>query len=67
MGIYKILVVCAWAMEFLPSKLFEGQSDWFVKRGILWHIQMTKQQRGKSFKYLMGKFIKIATLQVLSF
>ena len=28
------------AMKFLPRKFREGQSDWYGKRGILWHISV---------------------------
>ena len=35
-----ILIVNDWAMKFLPQKYRESQSDWFGKRGILWHISV---------------------------
>ena len=35
------LIVADWAMKFLPRKYREGQTDWFGKRGINWHITYT--------------------------
>ena len=35
-----VLVVMDWAMKFLPRKFREGQSDWYGKRGIPWHISV---------------------------
>lgn len=34
----QLFVVVDWAMKFLPRKFREGQTDWFGKRGINWHI-----------------------------
>ncbi|KAK3106377.1 hypothetical protein FSP39_018797 [Pinctada imbricata] len=34
----EMFVVSDWAMKFLPRKYREGQTDWFGKRGINWHI-----------------------------
>lgn len=39
-------IVGDWAMKFLPRKYREGQTDWFAKRGISWHISVV---------YLKGK------------
>ena len=35
---YSALVVMDWAMKFLQLKYREKQSDWYVKRGLSWHI-----------------------------
>ena len=35
-----VLVVMDWTMKFLPRKFREGQSDWYGKRGIPWHISV---------------------------
>lgn len=34
----KAIVMLDWAMKFLPRKFREGQTDWFGKRGVNWHI-----------------------------
>ncbi|XP_063397325.1 uncharacterized protein LOC134681606 [Mytilus trossulus] len=34
----KAIVMLDWAMKFLPQKFREGQTDWFGKRGVNWHI-----------------------------
>lgn len=36
----EVLLICDWAMKFLPRKFREDQCDWFGKRGIPWHICM---------------------------
>ncbi|XP_076112384.1 uncharacterized protein LOC143080426 [Mytilus galloprovincialis] len=36
----EVLLVCDWAMKFLPRKFREDQCDWFGKRGIPWHISI---------------------------
>lgn len=36
----EVLLVCDWAMKYLPRKFREDQCDWFAKRGIPWHICM---------------------------
>ncbi|CAC5390024.1 unnamed protein product [Mytilus coruscus] len=36
------LITCDWAMKFLPRKFREGQSDWFAKCGINWHISISQ-------------------------
>lgn len=33
-----VLITQDWAMKFIPRKYREGQSDWYGKRGISWHI-----------------------------
>jgi hypothetical protein len=45
-----VLVVLDWAMKFLPRKYCEGQSDWFGKRGISWHIAVAMTKRGNSLE-----------------
>lgn len=37
---HTILVINDWAMKFLPQLYRESQTDWFGKRGILWHISV---------------------------
>ncbi|CAC5386464.1 unnamed protein product [Mytilus coruscus] len=44
------LITCDWAMKFLPRKFREGQSDWFAKRGINWHISVTLYKQGEELK-----------------
>ncbi|XP_071162572.1 uncharacterized protein [Mytilus edulis] len=44
------LITCDWAMKFLPRKFREGQSDWFGKRGINWHISVTLYKQGEELK-----------------
>lgn len=34
------LIVMDWAMKYLPRFHREGQSDWFGKRGLSWHISV---------------------------
>ncbi|XP_063396691.1 uncharacterized protein LOC134681157 [Mytilus trossulus] len=36
----EVLLICDWAMKFLPRKFREDQCDWFGKRGIPWHISI---------------------------
>jgi hypothetical protein len=33
-----VFILCDWAMKFLTVKYREKQSDWFGKRGLIWHI-----------------------------
>ncbi|XP_076084378.1 uncharacterized protein LOC143055120 [Mytilus galloprovincialis] len=44
------LITCDCAMKFLPRKFREGQSDWFGKRGINWHISVTLYKHGEELK-----------------
>ncbi|CAC5391746.1 unnamed protein product [Mytilus coruscus] len=44
------LITCDLAMKFLPRKFREGQSDWFAKRGINWHISVTLYKKGDELK-----------------
>ncbi|XP_063435730.1 uncharacterized protein LOC134716650 [Mytilus trossulus] len=37
----QVLVTCDWAMKMLPRKYMEGQTDWFAKRGMNWHIAVS--------------------------
>ncbi|CAC5418300.1 unnamed protein product [Mytilus coruscus] len=41
LGENEAFMVADWAMKFLPRKFREGQTDWFGKRGINWHIAVT--------------------------
>lgn len=34
------IIMVDWAMKFLPRKFREGQTDWFGKKGINWHISV---------------------------
>lgn len=36
-----VIITCDWAMKFLPRKFREGQTDWFGKIGINWHVAVT--------------------------
>ncbi|CAC5384048.1 unnamed protein product [Mytilus coruscus] len=45
-------MVADWAMKFLPRKYREGQTDWFGKRGINWHITVTMLKTEGSVKFL---------------
>ena len=46
-----VLLVQDWAMKYFPRKYRESQSDWYGKRGILWHI--TVATRKSAVKYEM--------------
>ncbi|XP_052097185.1 uncharacterized protein LOC127732151 [Mytilus californianus] len=37
----QVLMTCDWAMKMLPRKYREGQTDWFAKRGMNWHISVS--------------------------
>ncbi|VDI15626.1 Hypothetical predicted protein [Mytilus galloprovincialis] len=37
----QVLVTCDWAIKMLPRKYREGQTDWFAKRGMNWHIAVS--------------------------
>ncbi|XP_078336937.1 uncharacterized protein LOC111134867 [Crassostrea virginica] len=37
-------------MKFLPKKFREGQTDWFGKRGINWHIPVCATKPGDNFE-----------------
>lgn len=38
------LITNDWAMKFLPQRYRESQSDWFGKRGLLWHISVVARR-----------------------
>lgn len=40
----RAFIMVDWAMKFLPRKYCEGQTDWFAKRGINWHIAVCLTQ-----------------------
>ncbi|KAK3093301.1 hypothetical protein FSP39_013873 [Pinctada imbricata] len=44
----EVLITCDWAMKFLPRKYREGQTDWFAKRGINWHISVSLHKTGET-------------------
>ena len=48
----EILVVADWAMKFLPRKYREGQTDWFGKRGLNWHVSVSVQKKDSSISTL---------------
>ena len=35
-----VFIVNDWAMQFLPQRYRESQTDWFGKRGISWHMSV---------------------------
>jgi len=39
-----VLITQDWAMKFLPAKYRESQSNWFRKRGLLWHLSVVVQK-----------------------
>ncbi|CAC5394871.1 unnamed protein product [Mytilus coruscus] len=45
-----VMITIDWAMKFLPRKFREGQTDWFAKRGINWHISVSLM-KGSSDTY----------------
>ena len=47
-----VLITCDWAMKFLPRKYREGQTDWYGKRGINWHVAVSFHRRGEEVKSL---------------
>ncbi|KAK3109197.1 hypothetical protein FSP39_025224 [Pinctada imbricata] len=47
-----VMITCDWAMKFLPRRFREGQTDWFGKRGINWHIAVTFHKSGDDVKCL---------------
>ena len=47
-----ILVVQDWAMKYLPRKYGESQTDWFGKRGILWHLTVATGREEGEFQML---------------
>ena len=38
-------------MKFLPQKCRETQADWFVKRGISWHISVIVRKMDDKFQH----------------
>ncbi|XP_061170628.1 uncharacterized protein LOC133180030 [Saccostrea echinata] len=45
-----VFLVADWAMKFLPRKFREGQTDWFGKRGINWHIAVCATKHNDIFE-----------------
>ncbi|CAC5418193.1 unnamed protein product [Mytilus coruscus] len=45
-----VMITIDWAMKFLPRKFRKGQTDWFAKRGINWHISVSLM-KGSSDTY----------------
>ena len=43
----KVVITQDWAMKFLPVNYRESQSDLFGKRGISWHISVTRKVNGR--------------------
>ncbi len=39
-----VMIIQDWAMKFLPQKYRESQTDWFAKRGILWHVTVVARK-----------------------
>ena len=52
------LLVLDKAMKYLPRKFRESQSDWFAKRGILWHITVALR-RGAEEQMEMMTFVHL--------
>lgn len=44
-----LFLIADWAMKFLPRKFREGQTDWFGKRGINWHIAVCATKDNDSY------------------
>lgn len=44
-----LFLVADWAMKFLLRKFREGQTDWFGKRGINWHIAVCATKNNDSY------------------
>ena len=53
-----VLLVLDWAMNYLPGKFRESQSDWYGKRGILWHI-VVAMRRGDGGEMEMMTFVHV--------
>jgi len=53
-----VLLVQDWAMTFLPRKFRESQSDWFVKRGMSWHITVATR-RAENKELQMMTFVHV--------
>lgn len=47
-----VYLVQDWAMKFLPRKYKESQTDWFEKRGIVWHITVAIHRAELDQKFL---------------
>ena len=47
-----VQVVQDWAMNYLQRKYRESQTDWFVKRGILWHISVAFRKVNNNLEML---------------
>ena len=42
-----VLLVQDWAMQYLPRKYMESQTDWFGKRRIPWHVTVATRKDAK--------------------
>lgn len=56
-----LFLVADWAMKFLPRKFREGQTDWFGKRGINWHIAVCATKNNNS--YVLDTYLHILDSQ----
>lgn len=56
-----LFLVADWAMKFLPRKFREGQTDWFGKRGINWHIAVCATKNNDS--YVLDTYLHILDSQ----
>ena len=46
----QLLITSDWAMKMLPRKYREGQTDWFAKRGLNWHISVSVYKQHYTIK-----------------
>ncbi|XP_076086616.1 uncharacterized protein LOC143057233 isoform X2 [Mytilus galloprovincialis] len=57
----EMFLVADWAMKFLPRKFREGQTDWFGKRGINWHITVCATKKDGNF--ILDTYVHILDAQ----